>query len=139
MDDERRDRGFDLRAFLEWEEAAPPDSLRAAVETVIRDFWPNEISTRYGKRRDGGLVVTFDGSTWFLGAVPRGAELLVAVAHFLQDQAFDGQGSEPWGKAWPECPDHPHPPDPRVVDDEAVWVCPRDGRILAAVGHLTGN
>ena len=138
MNDEDRGRWNELKAFLAWAEAPPPESLRAAVELVIRDFWPNEVSVSYGRRRDGGLVVKFDGSTWFLGDVlPRGAELCVAVAHFLQDQEFDGQGSEPWGKAWPECPGHAHPPDPTVIGDQAVWVCPRDGRVLAAIGHLT--
>jgi hypothetical protein len=128
----------ELKAFLEWDEAPPPESLRGAVELVVRDFWPNEISVSYGRRRDGGLVVKFDSSALFFGdVVPRGADLVVAVAGFLQEQEFDGQSRELWGKAWPECPGHPHPPEPSVVDDKGVWVCPRDGRVLAAIGYLT--
>ena len=139
MTDQRGNRRDDLRTFLAWEEAPPPDTVRTAVEVVVRDFWPNEIAVGYGRRRrDGGLVVRFGSSTWFLGDdVPDGAQLRVAIAVFLQDQEFDGQGSEPWGKAWPECPGHPHPPDPCVIDDDAVWMCPRDGRVLATIGDLT--
>jgi hypothetical protein len=71
-----------------------------------------------------------------LAELPSDSELLVAVAAHLQGQVFDGQGSEPWGQAWPVCPGHPHPPVPREIDGEAVLVCPRDGGVLAAIGRL---
>lgn len=64
-------------------------------------------------------------------------ELLVDIAYFLQDHVFD---TEPWGEARPICPGHPHPPNPRIVDGVAAWICPRTGRVVAPIGRLSdGN
>jgi hypothetical protein len=43
------------------------------------------------------------------------------------------------GTTWPPCPIHPdagHRLEPEIRDDEAVWLCPRDGETVAAVGSL---
>lgn len=46
-----------------------------------------------------------------------------------------------WGSAntaWPACPRHPgtHPVWPELVDERAMWVCPRDDIPVAAIGAL---
>jgi hypothetical protein len=120
----------------------PPsaDWLRDAVAAVLSDF------------PEGGSVqlsVTcsqdVDARWWWraeerhsshglqLPEAPSEKEIVVEIARHLQDQVFD---TEPWGEPRPVCPGHPHPPDPKVIDGAAVWVCPRDGRVLAAIGSL---
>jgi hypothetical protein len=61
------------------------------------------------------------------------AKILVAIALYLQAQVFD---TDPWGEPRPVCPGHPHPADPTVIDGQAVWICPRNGRVVAAMGQL---
>lgn len=140
MSNERRVSGgrADLEALLAWEEALPPVWFREAVEAVIADFPIAPRSVIYGRRgADGAVVVGFDRGGWvFTDRRARGASLRVAFAASLQSEVFDGQGSEPWGQAWPVCPGHSHAPSPRVVNGEAVWICPREERVLAPVGRL---
>ena len=98
-----------------------------------------KVTVRWWREPDGQWWrrIEADGDAmWGLCEPQDEPELLVDIADYLQEQVFDGQGSEPWGKAWPECPGHPHPPDPTVINGVAVWVCPRDGRVLAPIGQL---
>jgi hypothetical protein len=63
---------------------------------------------------------------------------LCSLAEQLQswkaDQLLDsGQG--PW---WPRCPQHPVDCrlGPDIVDEIAVWSCPRSGQVIATIGSL---
>ena len=92
------------------------------------------------------LKVTFDGENLELRepASPsitgiwvgeeRGAALAVHLAYQLQDQFFpESEGA--WGEARPPCPGHSHPATPELLDGEAWWTCPRDGRRIARFGR----
>jgi hypothetical protein len=41
-----------------------------------------------------------------------------------------------WGQACPLCPGHFHPAEPRLIDGDAWWTCPRDGHEVARFGAL---
>jgi len=128
---------------------SPPEWLVEAVETAVRDFQAYEqvelevggyAPQNYMPTHPTEWIVTFNRREYWVPAETHGASLVVEISRWLQEQVFDGQGSETWGKAWPECPGHRHPPDPRVVDGAAVWVCPRDDHVLGPIGRLaTGN
>jgi hypothetical protein len=122
----------------------PPsaDRLRDAAARVLADFPEGEsvsLNVTCWQARDGrwwlkiaeDSGISYEESTQ--SGPPSEPELLVAIAYYLQDHVFD---TEPWGEARPICPGHPHPPDPRIIDEKAVWICPRDGRMLAPIGHL---
>jgi hypothetical protein len=66
------------------------------------------------------------------------ADQLCVLAEQLQDWAGDIQ-VDPGRRPWPDCPDHPgsHPLMPDTRDEEAVWCCPHDGHVVAAIGMLT--
>jgi hypothetical protein len=53
------------------------------------------------------------------------------VAERVQDWVIDDIG-----RAWPECPKHPHPADLGNLGDRPTWACPRDGQFIAEVGKL---
>lgn len=59
------------------------------------------------------------------------AGLQIALAEAIQDDVIH----EVW-HVWPECPGHPHPLVPLVVNEDAAWICPQDGRVMAAIGEL---
>jgi len=112
------------------------DDVRAAIARVLADLGADV-------RIDVDLVE--DGLTRFF--LPDGgrhstrleldgeAGLLVAVADLVQnDVNFWLPGA--WGEALPPCPGHPHPMNPRVLDEVAWWVCPRTGDQLGRIGHL---
>jgi hypothetical protein len=124
--------GFDLGV-----EADPPPWLRDAVETVLPDLqdpWPSTLPVSYRQREDGMWWVQFGATSFTVPDATDGAALLVEIAFRLQEQVFD---TFVWGEAQPKCrPGHVHPPDPRVSDGKAVWVCPREDRVLARVGQL---
>jgi hypothetical protein len=59
----------------------------------------------------------------------------------LADQIQEWVIEELWGQAstnWPRCPEHPrsHPLAASSRGEQAVWVCPHSGRLIAAVGSL---
>jgi|SRR5580693_4834150 hypothetical protein len=61
---------------------------------------------------------------------------LYSLAEQLQEWTADQ-----W-TTWPPCPIHPgagHRLEPEIRDDEAVWLCPRDGETVAAVGSLPSS
>jgi hypothetical protein len=116
--------------------------LRAAAAAVLADFpegasidltltWWQEADARWWRSIEGG-----DARVYGPCEPQDEPELLVDIAHFLQDNVFD---TEPWGEARPICPGHPHPPDPQMIDGTAVWTCPRDGTVLAPIGQLSGE
>jgi hypothetical protein len=63
------------------------------------------------------------------------AELAVSLADHLQEQFFpETRGA--WGQARPQCPGHAHPALAQLVDGDAWWTCPLDGRAVARFGTL---
>jgi len=60
-------------------------------------------------------------------------EASVELASHLQEDILGWL----WGPAWPPCRGHPHPAEARIVAGQAVWVCPRTGETLAAIGSLS--
>ena len=60
-------------------------------------------------------------------------EATVHLAFPLQDDILDWL----WGPVWPPCRGHPHPAEAQIVAGKAVWVCPRTGETLAAIGSLS--
>jgi hypothetical protein len=63
------------------------------------------------------------------------AELAVNLADHLQEQFFpETRGA--WGQARPPCPGHAHPALAQLVDGDAWWTCPLDGRAVARFGAL---
>jgi hypothetical protein len=65
------------------------------------------------------------------------AELAVGLADYLQEQFFP-QTAADWGQARPRCPGHRHPATAQLIDGDALWTCPSDGRTIASFGAL-GN
>ncbi len=65
-------------------------------------------------------------------------ELAVGLADYLQEQFFPESWAA-WGQARPRCPGHSHPAEPRLIDDDAWWTCPRDGHRVARFGRLTSS
>jgi hypothetical protein len=65
------------------------------------------------------------------------ADQLWYLAGQFQDWAGDGQ-YDPARRPWPECPDHPgtHPLEPEVLEQVAVWYCPRTLQVVADIGAL---
>lgn len=67
-------------------------------------------------------------------STPRAEELL-DWADWLQEQVFpETQGA--WGEARPECPGHPHPASPRLLDGGAWWVYPVSDRRVGRIGQF---
>jgi hypothetical protein len=118
--------------------------LDEVLEPVLADLQhphPIDIIVEFEPRGDAGLVVFSErGQPGGFGlgvpdpTIPR-AVLRAEWADQLQEQFFpETQGA--WGEARPECPGHPHPAQAIERDGEACWVCPTDGRRIAAIGHL---
>lgn len=71
-------------------------------------------------------------SKWRLQGHRAEEEATAELANLLQDEVLD----ELFGPAWPACPGHPHPAQPKVVDGSAVWACPKAISIVARIGQL---
>ena len=41
-----------------------------------------------------------------------------------------------WAQPRPECPGHPHPAVPELIDGESWWVCLTEGHPVARFGEL---
>jgi len=91
----------------------------------------------------GAMLYEPDGSG--LGvSIRRGAEpaeQLVSLADQLQEWTVEALWSEGRPAVWPDCPRHPdsHPLAARLVDEVAVWRCPRDEVLVAVIGRLAGG
>jgi len=94
------------------------------------------------------LIEAADGSTCavtLLSATPF-AEQLARIADQVQEWAVEVLWTAAEPAVWPHCPDHPdaHPLHAQVQhwtdgprhEDAAVWVCPRSGRTVCAIGDL---
>jgi hypothetical protein len=140
--------GFDLRqsiARLGYATPEPlPEWLEGPVQAVLVDLQgerPVEIGLSYAAApiEDWGAVLVVEagyersGSSFGVEKTKRGAELLFQIADGFQEQVFpELHGS--WGEARPECPGHPHPAEPEIIDGEAWWICPRDERPIKLIG-----
>jgi hypothetical protein len=63
------------------------------------------------------------------------AELAVGLAGHLQEQVFP-ETAAAWGQARPPCPGHRHSALLELIEGEAWWTCPADGRAIAKFGAL---
>jgi hypothetical protein len=66
------------------------------------------------------------------------AEQVARVAEHVQDWEIEELAAVGRSATWPECPDHPdsHPLNAIVDGENAVWRCPRSGRLISAIGGL---
>ena len=68
---------------------------------------------------------------------PRWSGLVYYVADELQDWVIHRLWMDVQQPTnWPVCPRHPttHPLKPIEREDQAVWICPADGELIAAIG-----
>jgi hypothetical protein len=82
-------------------------------------------------------VVVGDVVTGFgVDAAQPDHERLAAVASGVQDAVI-----ETLRVGVPECPMHPraHPLDPRVIDNDAWWVCPATSQPVRKIGELKSH
>lgn len=129
-----------------WGFQPTPEWLRHLAQRVLAYFeepGPVAVRVAYGSNADrsGTLWVwetdEGDASGYRAGAEkdPNDPDELVRFADWLQEQFFpDTQGA--WGEARPRCPGHSHPACAVVIDREAWWTCPSDGRQLGRIGEL---
>jgi hypothetical protein len=86
---------------------------------------------------DGGVSVRapFFRSWSIVGESAPLARALVRATEQVQQYLHD----EHIDTTWPACPFHrTHPMWPHEVDDDVVWRCEQTGRIVCAVGELSG-
>jgi hypothetical protein len=115
-----------------------PDWLHETVECCLHDMQqPTAVELRLELSGDGEHLMLWEsdgsGSGFYLLNEQRGAELVVHLADFLQEQVFP-ETREAWGEARPACPRHQHPATPTVLDGEAWWICPDTNRRLSVIG-----
>jgi hypothetical protein len=119
-----------------------PDSVPAwlheAVTRCLHDMQqPTTVDLRLTLSDDGEhlefLEADGSGSGFWLMDDQQGADLVVSLADFLQEQVFP-ETREAWGEARPACPGHQHPAAPAVLDEEAWWLCPVTNHRLAIIG-----
>jgi hypothetical protein len=134
-----------VAAFDGVERGPLPEWLSDAVSLALLDLQrpqPVKLLLGYELGGDGEsmLWVAEEGEPGsagcWLGLMGRGVELVVSLADWFQEQFFlESRGA--WGQARPQCPGHPHPAQAGLIDGEAWWTCPADGRRIALFGQLT--
>ena len=122
-----------------------PDAVARAVRPVVVDLQNAKappISLSYFANSEdtslGTVVVHVGDDTYGFGVdrTAHAADLIVMVAEGIQEHL--SETALAWGEALPVCAGHRHPASPRVEAGIAYWVCPRDGRRLAAIGKIQG-
>lgn len=124
--------------MMSWE--GVPDWIREAMERCLHDMQqPSPIDLRLEWSDDDALLQLWEsgpdgsGGGFSFSHAQAGPELVDAIAHFLQDQIFwESRGA--WAEARPMCPGHSHPATPKVLDDQAWWVCPESAKPLTIIG-----
>lgn len=118
-----------------------PEWLSAVADAALADMQrPAPIDVQLGFDPDEGILwVSEAGESGKSGFEPwseaRGVGEIVRLADWLQEQFFpETRGA--WGEARPGCPGHPHPAEAVEIEGEAWWVCPVDGRRIAAIGQI---
>ena len=123
----------------------PPQWLTSAVEAVLADLQhpspiPLEVSYaplggdqcwRVGVQEVAGYGTSFEADAEDRDA---GLHLHERLAWHLQ-QYLLLETRTAWGEGRPPCPGHQHPASPST-SGEALWICPRDGRVVARIGKL---
>jgi hypothetical protein len=63
---------------------------------------------------------------------------LAGLADQVQEWAVEELNRQARPAVWPECPVHPntHPLAPVVLEDTALWRCPKSRTVVAAIGTL---
>ena len=66
---------------------------------------------------------------------------LATLADQVQTIVKEAQWDARMPVGWPRCERHPgtHPLEAAVVSEQAVWRRPRDGTVVARVGHLNAH
>lgn len=127
--------------------ATMPVELADALDLVLHDLGPLAMHLRFepddqaGPEYDG-IVVKFPdggGAGIYVPTGDQAAQRLAWIADELQDVVVEWLPELGLPAVWPECPDHPDSHPLRVSDDQgtAVWICPRTGDRVGAIGHLT--
>lgn len=120
-----------------------PAALAWAAERVVADLQgadPVAISLSYqasDKAPESGIVLVEVGECRYGFGVwlrESPAEKLFRLADGVQEHLCECPDA--WAQARPACPGHGHPALPQLRGDAAYWVCPGDGRRLAAIGEL---
>jgi hypothetical protein len=113
------------------------DDVRAVVAEVLADLGHPDVHVEVGPDDDGLVTFTHpDGGLVSTRLEPDSREaVLVQVADRFQVDA-NFWLPDAWGEPLPTCPGHPHPADPRLVEDVAWWVCPATGEPIARIGAL---
>jgi len=114
----------------------------AALETVFHDLRAQSAVQPELRENPGYGPVLYapDGSGQGL-TQPRGTtapDRLADLADQIQEWAVEALWTEGVAAVWPHCPEHPnsHPLRATVVDEVAVWACPRSGAVVARIGEL---
>jgi hypothetical protein len=122
-----------------------PDWLQGPLDAVLRDLQQPErvaFAIRWEPPEDDdepGMLwfsETGDVSGFGISLFPMldPEEQKAMLAEHLPDHLAETAGA--WGQGRPACPGHAHPATADVLDGVAVWLCPRDGRMLARIGEL---
>lgn len=122
-----------------------PERLREVLDLVLPDFQrPRAIDVRFGYESDTGVLWASEpddpsrsGFDFGHREASERSYLIVELADWLQDQFFP-ETAAAWGEARPACPGHGHPASARDDGDEAMWICPADGHLVAAIGRYGG-
>jgi len=106
------------------------------LDLVLRDLAVPGGVTPTAMTRDPDFVFLYgvDGSSTGIDPDLPLAEL----ASRVQDWAVEDLGTRRLPTNWPPCPVHPgtHPLRAAEDGDRAVWRCPAQGEVIAAVGSL---
>lgn len=79
------------------------------------------------------------GQGVFLNVFEPVPESIASLADQVQEWAVEALWTAGLSATWPECPSHPnsHPLSATVRDDVAIWICPKTGVTVGAVGKLS--
>jgi hypothetical protein len=115
------------------------DETQAAYDAALRRVI-SDVTATTDLRPDIAVDFTepetqyrFENRHW--SSLPEAENEEVAAAA-LADRVQDDVLDELWGSAWPDCPGHPHPANPVLLNEKAVWSCPADARPICAIGEL---
>jgi hypothetical protein len=129
---------------LQLESLAAPAWLKEAAEAALADLQlPHPVALRLDYEAGGARLMVGEagerhGAVGFWPEDQRGAQLIVRLADYLQEQLFP-ETRAAWGEARPHCPLHEHPAQAVELHDEPWWVCPTDGREIAMVGRFPAD
>lgn len=144
----RRERSLALQAHPRPLTADERLIVREAAAPVLRDMaatGPIVLDVREEAHADNGSDVVCAWVRSSLGNAAMGISIYLAspvtkrvaeLAEQLQEFELEELCAAGRSATWPECPEHPdsHPLEPAVRDDAAMWLCPRSGDVICAIG-----